>query len=95
MATTRISEAEAVRDFAALLTRVRAGEEIVIDSDTAPVAVLRPAAPIRGRLLSESIALAEAGSKELGYKPVMDADFAANMEEIIRNRKPADRSAWD
>ncbi len=94
MATVRISEAEAVRDFAALLTRVRAGEEIVIESGTAPVAVLRPAATPR-RSISESIALAEAGSRELGYKPVMDADFAADMEEIIRNRKPADRSAWD
>jgi hypothetical protein len=26
---------------------------------------------------------------------VMDAEFAADMEEIIRNRKPRDRSAWD
>jgi antitoxin (DNA-binding transcriptional repressor) of toxin-antitoxin stability system len=94
MATIRISEAEAVRDFAALLTRVRAGEEIVIESEAAPVAFLRPATPLR-RSISESIALAEAGSRELGYKPVMDADFAADMEEIIRNRKPADRSAWD
>jgi antitoxin (DNA-binding transcriptional repressor) of toxin-antitoxin stability system len=94
MATSRISEAEAVRDFAALLTRVRAGEEIVIGSDAAPVALLRPAALPR-RSISESIALAEEGSRELGYKPVMDADFATDMEEIIRSRKPADRSAWD
>jgi antitoxin (DNA-binding transcriptional repressor) of toxin-antitoxin stability system len=94
MATIRISEADAVRDFAALLTRVRAGEEIVIESDVAPVAVLRPATLPR-RSISESIALAEAGSRELGYEPVMDAEFAADMEEIIRNRKAADRSAWD
>jgi antitoxin (DNA-binding transcriptional repressor) of toxin-antitoxin stability system len=94
MATIHISEAEAIRDFAALLTRVRAGEEIVIESGTAPVAFLRPAAPSR-RSISESIALAEAGSRELGYKPVMDTDFATDMEDIIRNRKPADRSAWD
>jgi antitoxin (DNA-binding transcriptional repressor) of toxin-antitoxin stability system len=95
MATIRISEAEAVRDIAALLVRVRAGEEIVIESDAAPVAFLRPATPFRGRLLSESIALADAHAKELGYEPVMDPEFAADMEEIIRNRKPADRSAWD
>jgi len=25
----------------------------------------------------------------------MDAEFAADMEEIIRNRKPCDTSAWD
>jgi antitoxin (DNA-binding transcriptional repressor) of toxin-antitoxin stability system len=95
MATIRISEAEAVRDIAALLVRVRAGEEIVIESDAAPVVVLRSATPFRGRLLSESIALAEAHAKELGYEPVMDAEFASDMQEIIRNRKPADRSAWD
>jgi hypothetical protein len=33
MATYRISEAEAARDFAGLLARVRAGEEVVIESD--------------------------------------------------------------
>jgi antitoxin (DNA-binding transcriptional repressor) of toxin-antitoxin stability system len=94
MAVTHISEAEAVRDFAALLTRVRAGEEIVIESDAAPVAILRPAAP-PPRSISESIALDQAWTRELGYEPVMDADFAADMEEIIRNRKPRDTSAWD
>jgi hypothetical protein len=47
------------------------------------------------RSLSESIALAEVHTKELGYAPVMDAEFAADMEEIIRSRKPGDRSAWD
>jgi antitoxin (DNA-binding transcriptional repressor) of toxin-antitoxin stability system len=95
MAMIRISEAEAVRDFAALLARVRGGEEILIESDAAPVAFLRPATPFRGRLLSQSIALAEAHAKELGYEPVMDPEFAADMQEIVRNRKPADRSAWD
>lgn len=94
MATFHISEAEAARDFAGLLARVRAGAEIVIESDTHPAAVLRAATPPR-RSISESIALAEARSKELGYKPVMDAGFAADLEEIIRNRKPRDTSAWD
>lgn len=94
MAATHISEAEAVRDFAVLLARVRAGEEIVIESGTAPVAVLRPAGPPR-RSISESIALAEARSKELGYKPVMDTAFAADMEDIVRNRKPRETSTWD
>jgi antitoxin (DNA-binding transcriptional repressor) of toxin-antitoxin stability system len=92
MASTHISEAEAVRDFAGLLARVRAGEEIVIESGTAPVAVLRPAGPPR-RSISESIALAGARSMELSYKPVMDAAFEADMEDIVRNRKPRDTSA--
>ena len=32
-------------DFAALLDHVRAGDEVVIEHDARPVAVLRPAAP--------------------------------------------------
>jgi antitoxin (DNA-binding transcriptional repressor) of toxin-antitoxin stability system len=93
MATIHISEADAYRDFAGLLARVRAGAEVVIESGAAPGIVLRTAAPPR-RSISESIALAEARSKELGYKPVMDAGYAADLEEIIRNRKPRDTSAW-
>ena len=41
----RISDAEAASDFASLLDRVRAGDEVVIEHDTHPVAVLRPAPP--------------------------------------------------
>ena len=40
-----ISVAEAASDFAALLDHVRAGDEVVIEHDARPVAVLRPAAP--------------------------------------------------
>jgi prevent-host-death family protein len=40
-----ISDAEAATDFASLLDRVRAGDEVVIEHDARPVAVLRPAAP--------------------------------------------------
>ncbi|HLJ78208.1 MAG TPA: hypothetical protein VKT75_12380 [Acidobacteriaceae bacterium] len=89
-----MSEAEAARDFAAVLARVRAGEEVVIEKDAQAVAVVKPADPPR-RSISESIALAEAHSQELGYKPVMDAEFAADLEKIVRNRKPRERSAWD
>jgi len=94
MATIHISEAEAAKDFAGPMAHVRAGAEIIIESGAAPVAVVHAAAPPR-RSISESIARAEARSKKLGYAPVMDADFAADMEEIIRNRKPRDTSAWD
>jgi antitoxin (DNA-binding transcriptional repressor) of toxin-antitoxin stability system len=94
MAIIHISEAEAASDFAALMARVRAGEEIVIESGSHPVAVIRAVAPPR-RSISESIALAEARSKELGYRPVMDAEFASEMEKIIRDRQPRDSSEWD
>lgn len=93
MATIHISADEAVRDFATLLDRVRAGAEVVIEEGPKAIAVLRPPVPPR-RSISESIAIAEARSKKLGYKPVMDADFAADLEEIVRNRKPRDTS-WD
>jgi antitoxin (DNA-binding transcriptional repressor) of toxin-antitoxin stability system len=94
MAVIHISEADAARDFAGLIARVRAGEEVVIDGGSTPVKL--SAVPVRaGRSISESIALAEARSKELGFQPVMDEEYAADMEEIIRNRKPRDTSAWD
>ncbi|MEO8726420.1 MAG: hypothetical protein ABI383_09875 [Acidobacteriaceae bacterium] len=94
MPTFHISEAEAAENFIDLLARVRAGEEIVIDSDDRPVVILRAVGPPH-RSISESIARAEASSRALGYAPVMDAGFAADMEEIIRSRKPRDTSAWD
>jgi antitoxin (DNA-binding transcriptional repressor) of toxin-antitoxin stability system len=42
MATIQISEADAVRDFAAVLAHVRTGSEVVIEGESAPVAVLIP-----------------------------------------------------
>jgi antitoxin (DNA-binding transcriptional repressor) of toxin-antitoxin stability system len=95
MAVIHISETEAARDFAGLLARVRAGEEILIEKDASPAVVVRVAAEPRGRLLSESIALAKKHAEELGYEPRMDPEFAADLEEIIRNRTPRDTSAWD
>lgn len=95
MATVHIPENEAARDLPGLLARVRAGEEVVIEKDASPAVVLRVASEPRGRLLSDSIALAEAHAKELGFEPAMDPAFASDLEEIIRNRKARDTSAWD
>jgi prevent-host-death family protein len=91
-----ISDRDAANDFASLLARVREGAEVVIEHDSRPVAVVRPADTFRGRFLSESIALAKAHAKELGYEPTLDPDFAADMKEIIENhRKPLNPPAWD
>jgi prevent-host-death family protein len=90
-----ISDKEAASDFASLLARVRGGFEVIIEHDARPVAVVRPAEEFRGRLLSESIALAEAHAKELGYEPKMDPEFVADLREIINSRKPRDLSAWE
>lgn len=40
-----MSDSEAATSFALLLERVRAGDEVVIERDARPVAVLRPPAP--------------------------------------------------
>jgi hypothetical protein len=45
--------------------------------------------------ISECIALAKKHEEETGEAPVLDADFAADVEEIIRNRKPWNPSAWE
>jgi antitoxin (DNA-binding transcriptional repressor) of toxin-antitoxin stability system len=87
-----ISELEASSRFAAMLARLRAGEEIVIEDDSRPVAVVYPAEPLR-RTISESIALAEAHAKESGYEPTLDPDFATDLEEIIKSRKPRNLSS--
>jgi len=95
MAAFHVSELEAERDFPALMQKVRDGHEVVIESGKHPVAIMRPAEPLRGRLLSESLALAEARAKVLGYEPAMDEEFADAVRERIANRKPRDTSAWD
>ena len=96
MATFYISEAEAADDFARVMTRVRAGIEVIIESDARAVAVVRPAGDeFRPRLLSESIALAKKHAQDLGYEPRMDPDFASDLEEIIRDRKPWNPPAWE
>jgi|ERR1022692_4641771 antitoxin (DNA-binding transcriptional repressor) of toxin-antitoxin stability system len=93
-----ISEAEAASDFAAVLARVRAGAEIVIDGRE-PVVVVRAgeerSEPVRGRLLSECIALAKAHEEETGEAPVLDPDFAADVEEIVKNRNPWNPPTWE
>jgi hypothetical protein len=87
-----ISEAEAASDFAAVLARVRAGAEIVIDGNEPIVVAVRPSKPEPGRLLSESIALAEAH----GSTVTLDGDFARDLEDIINSHcEPLNPPAWD
>jgi antitoxin (DNA-binding transcriptional repressor) of toxin-antitoxin stability system len=77
---------------ATLLEHVRAGTEVVIGNDDRPVAVLRAAEPHPGRLLSESIALAEAH----GSAVTLDGDFGRDLEEVINShREPLTPPAWD
>ncbi len=94
MATIHISEAEAARDLPGLLARVRAGAEIVIENGSYPAAILRAAAPPR-RSISECIELAKKHEEETGEAPVLDPGFAADVEDIVRNRKPWNPPTWD
>lgn len=89
-----ISEAEAVSNFADVLARVRDGAEVVIESGKVPVAVLRPA-ETHVRSLSESLRLAREHATETGNEPTLDPDFAADLEEIIKSRKPRETSSWE
>jgi antitoxin (DNA-binding transcriptional repressor) of toxin-antitoxin stability system len=94
MVRIRISEAEAARDFGAVMARVRAGAEVVIENGTLPVAVIHtPTDPSR-RSISECIALAKRHEEETGKAPILDSDFASDVE-IVRNRKPWNPPAWD
>ena len=86
-----ISEAEAARDFASLLARVREGAEVIIESDSRPVAVVRPAEPYV-RLLSESLRLA----REHGSTATLDGEFAKDVEDgIASHGEPLPPPAWD
>jgi antitoxin (DNA-binding transcriptional repressor) of toxin-antitoxin stability system len=89
-----ISDKEAANDFPSLLDRVRNGAEIVIEHDARPVAVLHAAEPVR-RTISECIALAKIHEEETGKAPVLDADFAEDVKEILSNRKPWNPPAWE
>lgn len=90
MATFHVSETEATRDFAALLARVRAGAEIVIESNMRPVAVLHTPVPPR-RSIEECIALLPADSTA-----TIDEDFASDVEAAVAaHREPLNPPAWE
>ena len=93
MAIVHISEAEAVRDFAGVLARARAGEEVMIDSDAAPLVVVRSATtlPGPGRLLSEAIASAESRRSTA----TLDGDFGRDLEAVINSHPEPLRNPWD
>jgi antitoxin (DNA-binding transcriptional repressor) of toxin-antitoxin stability system len=85
-----ISEGDLARDVRSILQRVETGAEIVIERDAQPVAVIRPAAPVR-RKISECIALMPADSTA-----TIDPDFARDVEEAVAaHREPLEPPAWD
>ncbi|HWG20684.1 MAG TPA: hypothetical protein VG225_09140 [Terracidiphilus sp.] len=81
MGTVRISEAEAIRDIAGLLARAQKGDEIVIETRSAPAVVLRKAEEPTLRKLSESLRIA----REIGSTVTLDGGFERDLNAVIEN----------
>ncbi len=94
MATLRITEAELARDLHGVLEKVRLGVEVIVEEGHRPVAVIKTPQG-SGRTISECIALAKAHEENLGHAPTLDPDFAADVQEIIRDPKPWNPPEWD
>jgi prevent-host-death family protein len=90
MAVVRISESDAARDFAGLLDRVRAGEEIVIEKAAAVAVLLHIAAESPLRLLSESLRLA----KEHGSTVMLDGGFADDLKAAVESHPESLENPW-
>ena len=91
MAVVHMSEADVVKDIAAVLAKVRQGSEIVIEQGNRPVAVIKPSKPV-GRMISEVIA----DLRARGSNASIDDDFARDVEKGIEaNRQPRNPPSWD
>jgi hypothetical protein len=60
---------------------------IAIENGDPAMAILRSGLPTR-RNVSQCIELARKHEAETGESPILDSDFADEVAEIIRNRKP-------
>jgi antitoxin (DNA-binding transcriptional repressor) of toxin-antitoxin stability system len=90
MEPLHISVSDLAKDIRAILQRVETGAEVIIERDAQPVAVLRPAEPVR-RKISECLALLPADSTA-----TIDADFAKDVEAAIAaHQEPLEPPNWD
>jgi antitoxin (DNA-binding transcriptional repressor) of toxin-antitoxin stability system len=90
MEPLHISEGDLAKDVRSILQRVETGAEVVIERDAQPVAVIRPAQPVR-RKLSECIALMPEDSTS-----TIDPDFAKDVEAAIdAHPEPLEPPDWD
>lgn len=91
MAQVHMTEAEVARDLHGVLAKVQQGVEVVIEQDHRPVAVIRSPL-LKGRLLSECIAIAEAR----GSTATLDQGFIEDVEDGIADRsRPWNPPAWE
>jgi prevent-host-death family protein len=90
MAVLHITEAELARNTASLLDRVQSGEEIVIERNARPVAVLKAAQPHRRKLSEIAASLSENSTA------MLDPDFAGDVQAFVdSHREPLNASDWD
>ena len=91
MATVRITEAELVRDIHAVLAKVQAGVEVIVEQDRRPVAVIRT--PYRsGRPISEILRHA----RERNSTVTLDPDFGKDLEAVIASHEqPWNPPSWE
>jgi antitoxin (DNA-binding transcriptional repressor) of toxin-antitoxin stability system len=86
-----VSEADVVKNIAAVLDKVRQGSEVIIEQDLRPIAVIKPSKPA-GRPISEVVA----ELKARGSSAVIDDDFARDIEAGIEaHRQPWTPPSWD
>jgi hypothetical protein len=64
-------------------------------SDVGGMHFARSAAEQERRTIFVCIALAKAHEEETGKAPVLDPDFAEDVEEILNHRKPWSPPAWE
>ncbi len=87
MAVIHISEAEAARDLPGLLAKVRAGEEIRIDSGSESFDLIRtPAREKSGKILDLIAAL-----EKQGAMATLDPGFADDVEDGMRRHREEKR----
>lgn len=90
MEPLHISEADLAKNIGAILQRVQTGGEVIVERNAQPVAVIRPAEPVR-RKISECIAMLPADSTA-----TIDPDFAKDVEAAIEShREPLEPPSWD
>jgi len=90
MAVLHITESELARDLHAVLEKVRRGDEVVIERNSCPVAVMRPAESRRRKLSEIAASLPEHSAATI------DPDFAADVQEFIdSHREPLNAPKWD
>jgi len=90
MVQVHMTEAEAARDFHAVLERVREGVEVVIEEGHRRIALIK-AAEDPGRPIDECIALLRAR----GSAVTLDEGFTDDLEAVVAERKPVDTSVWE